>query len=235
MVILPPAPVPLTPVEVDAVGLGGAAGDGGGPAVGFAIINRHVLGASLPGVPGAGAAAWQPCRSAPSPLGASPLVISASGLPTSIVSSGPTRILVIVPQAGAGTSASTLSVETSTTVSPSSIGRPRRRATRARSPRSPTRPSRASRSRGRRPPATCRRRPRRRPWSPCDPLAPFGAWLRLRGRPRRRLHPDRGSLGARLRRAFILLGLRGPAAVGVDVGERLADLDRPRRPGRRSS
>ena len=49
--------------------------------------------------------------------GAAPLgSISASGLPTSTVSSGCTRILATVPEAGAGTSASTLSVETSTIV-----------------------------------------------------------------------------------------------------------------------
>ena len=48
-------------------------------------------------------------------------------------SSGSARILVIMPLAGAGTSASTLSVETSTTVSPSATLCPRRRATRGRS------------------------------------------------------------------------------------------------------
>ncbi len=55
-----------------------------------------------------------------SAAGAAPFgSISAIGLPTSIVSSGWTRILVTVPEAGAGTSASTLSVEISTIVSPS--------------------------------------------------------------------------------------------------------------------
>ena len=49
------------------------------------------------------------------PLGS----IRASTWPTSTVSSGAARIFVITPLAGAGTSASILSVETSTTVSPS--------------------------------------------------------------------------------------------------------------------
>ena len=51
--------------------------------------------------------------------GAPPAVISASAWPTWTVSSGETRSFVITPFAGAGTSASTLSVETSMTVSPS--------------------------------------------------------------------------------------------------------------------
>ncbi len=50
--------------------------------------------------------------------------MSARGLPTSIVSSGPTWILVMTPSEVAGTSASTLSVETSTIVWPSSTESP---------------------------------------------------------------------------------------------------------------
>ena len=51
-------------------------------------------------------------------------MISARGAPTFTSSSTSTRSLVTVPLAGAGTSASTLSVETSTTVSPSEISSP---------------------------------------------------------------------------------------------------------------
>ena len=58
------------------------------------------------------------------PDGAAPAVISASGWPTLTTSSGSTRSFVMVPAAGAGTSASTLSVETSTTVSPSATESP---------------------------------------------------------------------------------------------------------------
>ena len=54
---------------------------------------------------------------APSPAGASPGSSSASGWPTSTVSSSWARILTSLPACGAGTSASTLSVETSTIVS----------------------------------------------------------------------------------------------------------------------
>ncbi len=56
----------------------------------------------------------------PPPFGS----ISAIGLPTSIVSSTSTRSLVTVPDEGAGTSASTFSVETSTIVWPSSTVSP---------------------------------------------------------------------------------------------------------------
>jgi hypothetical protein len=62
---------------------------------------------------------------APSPDAAAPFgSISASTCPTCTVSSGWARILLITPSAGAGTSASTLSVETSTTVCPSSTDSP---------------------------------------------------------------------------------------------------------------
>ena len=54
------------------------------------------------------------------PLGS----IWASTWPTSTVSSGWARIFVTTPSDGAGTSASILSVETSTTVSPSATSWP---------------------------------------------------------------------------------------------------------------
>ncbi len=56
----------------------------------------------------------------PDPLGS----IWASTWPTSTVSSGCARILAITPLAGAGTSASILSVDTSTRVSPSATSWP---------------------------------------------------------------------------------------------------------------
>src|SRR6202022_241231 len=59
---------------------------------------------------------------APSP--SAPTAISASGAPTAIVFPASARILVSVPVAGAGTSASTLSVVTSTSASPSRTGSP---------------------------------------------------------------------------------------------------------------
>ena len=55
----------------------------------------------------------------PSAEPSSPGSISASGAPTGTSSSTDTRSLVMTPAVGAGTSASTLSVEISTTVSPS--------------------------------------------------------------------------------------------------------------------
>ena len=98
--------------------------------------------------------------------------------PTSTVSSGPTSCLVIVPSAGAGTSASTLSVETSTTVSPSATEPPfLRRATRARCPRSRTRPSRASRSARSRRSALQPQQPR-----PLHRRRSRGTWVPLRMR-----------------------------------------------------
>ena len=66
-----------------------------------------------------------PCSAAPcSPLAAAPTTISAIACPTCTVSSGSTSSFVIVPAAGAGTSASILSVETSITVSPSATAWP---------------------------------------------------------------------------------------------------------------
>src|SRR3989442_8210691 len=59
---------------------------------------------------------------APSP--SAPTAISASGAPTAIVFPASARILVNVPLAGAGTSASTLPVVTSTSASPSRTGSP---------------------------------------------------------------------------------------------------------------
>src|ERR1700730_5576351 len=53
-----------------------------------------------------------------------PTAISARGAPTAIVFPASARILVSVPVAGAGTSASTLSVVTSTSASPSRTGSP---------------------------------------------------------------------------------------------------------------
>ena len=62
---------------------------------------------------------------APLPLEAVPFgSICASTWPTSTVSSTAAISLVITPLAGAGTSASILSVETSTTVSPSATSSP---------------------------------------------------------------------------------------------------------------
>ena len=64
-------------------------------------------------------------RSSSAAAGAAPLVaISASSAPTAIVSPSAACSLAIVPAAGAGTSASTLSVETSTIVSSSETGSP---------------------------------------------------------------------------------------------------------------
>src|SRR6185437_10895001 len=64
------------------------------------------------------ASAAGPAAGAP-PDPSSPGAISASGEPTGTSSSTSASSAVIVPSIGAGTSASTLSVETSTTVSPS--------------------------------------------------------------------------------------------------------------------
>src|SRR5712692_7840602 len=58
------------------------------------------------------------------PAPSAPTAISASGAPTAIVFPASARILVRVPVAGAGTSASTLSVVTSTSASPSRTGSP---------------------------------------------------------------------------------------------------------------
>ena len=110
LVILPPGPLPLTPLR--STPLASAARRATGVALAPSVADGSATLGEVSAVP------------APSPSAPSPLTISASGLPISIVSSGPTRILVIVPLAGAGTSASTLSVETSTTVSPSAIWSP---------------------------------------------------------------------------------------------------------------
>jgi hypothetical protein len=67
-----------------------------------------------------------------SPAGAPPLLegpapfvsISPSTVPTGTVSSDPTRIRARIPSAGAGTSVSTLSVETSTIASSASTSSP---------------------------------------------------------------------------------------------------------------
>ena len=90
---------------------------------------RRATGEAFPSPSAAGAAAAAAAGAAPSPsdvppAGAAPAVISARGWPTATTSSGWTRSLVIVPLAGAGTSASTLSVETSMTVSPSATASP---------------------------------------------------------------------------------------------------------------
>ena len=78
--------------------------------------------AGSPAAAATGAACGWPSAGAAPEVG--PAVISASGWPTATTSSGCTRSFVIVPAAGAGTSASTLSVETSMTVSPSSTESP---------------------------------------------------------------------------------------------------------------
>src|SRR6185436_20118790 len=76
--------------------------------------------------PAAGASASGSDLASPPPSsGAAPVVSSsASGVPTWTTSSTSALILVTVPLVGAGTSASTLSVETSTTVCPSSTKSP---------------------------------------------------------------------------------------------------------------
>ena len=131
LVILPPGPVPLTDFRLTpfASAARRASGVARAPSSTAASCSVSRVALAAPshrrgGGRGASAPASADAAGAPpSPLGA-PLVISASGLPTSIVSSGPTRTFVIVPEAGAGTSASTLSVDTSTTVSPSSTESP---------------------------------------------------------------------------------------------------------------
>ena len=60
----------------------------------------------------------------PPPAPVPPTSISAKGVPTGTVSSGPTRILVSTPVAGEGTSVSTLSVEISTRPSSASTWSP---------------------------------------------------------------------------------------------------------------
>ena len=117
LVILPPAPLPFTPDRSTPLAWAARRATG----VARAPSPSSEAGGASSVTPSAGA---EGAAAAPSPEGASPFVISARGLPTSTVSSGPTRILVIVPEAGAGTSASTLSVDTSTTVSPSAIWSP---------------------------------------------------------------------------------------------------------------
>ena len=78
----------------------------------------------------------------PGAAGAAPFVaISASTAPTWTVSPSAAWILTTVPLAGAGTSASTLSVEISTSVSSSGPGRLPACATPGRCPRRPSRPS----------------------------------------------------------------------------------------------
>ncbi len=116
LVTLPPGPEPCTPPSSTpflpaarrATGVARAAPLPSGCGVSTCV------GASLASVPAV----------APSPLGAPPALISASPWPTLTTSSGSTRSFVIVPLAGAGTSASTLSVETSITVCPSSTESP---------------------------------------------------------------------------------------------------------------
>ena len=113
LVTLPPGPEPSTDAEVDALRGGDPARHGRGPAV---ARRRPALGAGSPCAASLLRLAGPPRRA----RGAAPAAISASACPTCTVSSGSTRSLVIVPAAGAGTSASILSVETSITVSPSS-------------------------------------------------------------------------------------------------------------------
>ena len=88
----------------------------------LAAAMRRATGDAAPPSPSAAGGAG----GAPSPAavagfaaGASPARISASAWPTWTVSSTATSSFAIVPPVGAGTSASILSVETSTTVSPS--------------------------------------------------------------------------------------------------------------------
>ena len=104
LTIFPPTPVPLTAPRSTpaAAATRRATGDTGAPSPGGA--------AAVAGGVGSDAAVG----AAPAPA-----LISPSAWPTWTVSSAATSSFVIVPLAGAGTSASTLSVETSTTVSPS--------------------------------------------------------------------------------------------------------------------
>ena len=102
-----------------------AAGAAGAPLPWASTWSASLVAASAAcSVPGTGSPSTD--VSPPSAVaGASPLtLIWARTCPTSTVSPSATRILAIVPAAGEGTSASTLSVETSTSVSSASTASP---------------------------------------------------------------------------------------------------------------
>ena len=111
-----PAPLPaFVPAPVPApLPAGGAVG--GAPPEEALATGR---GGGPPAVTGPAGCEACPSPSPAPPSPASPASISAIGCPTATSSSTAEINFVIVPLAGAGTSASTLSVDTSTTVSPS--------------------------------------------------------------------------------------------------------------------
>src|SRR5204863_5700768 len=93
-----------------AAGGGGGGGGGGAAAAGAGAGAACAAGSLAAGAAGAGAAPASPTR--------------ASTVPTSTVSPSGTRISVIVPAIGDGTSESTLSVDTSNNVSSSATASP---------------------------------------------------------------------------------------------------------------
>src|SRR3982074_317608 len=121
----PPGPVPLIPLRSTPFALASSSA----PSV--TSTEPAVVPSPLAGGGGAGGVFSSPFAAggrvgafltAPSPP--APTAISASAAPTAIVLPASARILVSVPLAGAGTSASTLSVVTSTSASPSRTGSP---------------------------------------------------------------------------------------------------------------
>ncbi len=100
----------LDGVEIDAVGGGDASGHGGD--VGVVGRRRHVAGGSR-----RGGRLGRGCRRLDGSRVAAAASMRAMTWPTSTVSPASARISVSVPEAGEGTSASTLSVEISTIVS----------------------------------------------------------------------------------------------------------------------
>ena len=111
----PPGPVPATPLEVHALDGGGAAGDRGG---------LRAVGCG--GGRGGGGGAEAEAEGLGRRRAAAPalVVMRARTWPTVTVSPACARTSVIVPVAGEGTSASTLSVEISTTVSSAATASP---------------------------------------------------------------------------------------------------------------
>src|SRR6202521_4537982 len=131
----PPGPVPLMPARSMPFALARSSapsvtstGVVFGPPFGAAAGTAGAVGSAgdsaffPPPLAGEGSVAAFLPAAAPSP--SAPTAISARGAPTAIVFPASARILVSVPVAGAGTSASTLSVVTSTSASPSRTGSP---------------------------------------------------------------------------------------------------------------
>src|SRR5947209_7674789 len=122
LVMRPPRAVPATPARStpSAAAIRWATGETLAPlpvggAAGAVSAGAVSAGALVPAGDGAGA----DCDGA-----AAPALIRAITCPTVTVSPSSARISVIVPEAGAGSSMSTLSVEISTTVSPSLTASP---------------------------------------------------------------------------------------------------------------